>query len=380
MASVDDQDVQLDLQFLGDTRQPIRLTRYRWGRPHQENGIVTFLSEGVAVCRPILDPKSELQLIPVGHQRYRLPEDVSGPCLVYLRDGPDILTRPLLFTAPADVPPVPNGSLREVLCIKTHAALQEAIADKLEMLGSTPDGNEDLAFLRLTVMNLDGLPPTSLEVLKNLPHHHRTLIRLLLGATDDQTRMAIWSLQGKLPFIWLGMDINCWRSVIDVERGTLEKTLAQVPGTDDFRLQLLINFFRDKFESLVEIEPALAQVFSALDFPIARRKKKLKDAIEGFIKDQRLREVDGTNQPLQAHPLSDRVADLGLVVPSEISGRFSLQDFDTIYAPMLLAACACGIATLDHDIEVPLRAALYDHGAFISEAFPHFFNLYRNSK
>lgn len=377
MASVDDQDVQLDMSFVGDCRQSIRLTRYRWDRPRHEHGAVAFPAVGVAVCRPILAPEVERTLDHFQPDRHCLPEDVYGPCLVYLRDGPDILTRPLLLIGATDVPALPSGSLRTALCLRNYSELQTAIAERLGKLWCDPNGIEDLAYIRLLIGNLDGLPPTALEALKNLPHHPKTLVRLLLGATDEKSRVAVWGLQGQLPFIWLGIPLECWKCALDVERSTIENALAEVPGTDEFRLEILVKYFRDKLASLVEIEPSLAAVFSELGFPLAPRTKSLENIIEDFIKDQRSRETEDSSSVVRAAPLARRVSELGLSIPNGISHRFSLGDFDALYAPVLLAASARGLAIIDRDLEVPLRAALHENGAFVSEAYPHFFNSFR---
>ncbi|MDE4593042.1 STY4851/ECs_5259 family protein [Sinorhizobium meliloti] len=380
MASVDDQDVQLDMSFVGDCRQSIRLTRYRWDRPRQDHGAVSFPAVGVAVCRPVLAPEVERTLDHFQHAQYRLPEDVYGPCLVYLRDGPDILTRPLLLIGAADVPALPSGSLRTALCLRNYGELQTAIAERLEKLWCDPSAIEDLAYIRLLIGNLDGLPPTAFEALKHLPHHPKTLVRLLLGAADEKSRVAVWGLQGQLPFIWLGISLECWKCALDVERSTIENALAEVPGTDEFRLEILVKYFRDKLASLVEIEPSLATVFSALGFPLAPRTKPLENIIEDFIKDQRSREAEDSSSVVRAAPLARRVSELGLAVPNGIGRRFSLGDFDALYAPVLLAASARGLAIIDPDLEVPLRAALHENGAFVSEAYPHFFNFFRTKQ
>ncbi|WP_240545162.1 STY4851/ECs_5259 family protein [Sinorhizobium fredii] len=380
MASVEHQDVKLDMHFVGDSRQPIRLARYRWDRPRQERGAVIFSTVGVAVCRPVLAPEVERMLDHFQPDRFSLPEDVYGPCLVYLRDGPDILTRPLLLIGAAEVPAFPSGSLRTALCLRNYSELQTAIAERLGKLWCDPNAIEDLAYIRTLVGNLDGLPPTAFEALKNLPHHPKTLVRLLLGAADDKSRVAVWGLQGQLPFIWLGIPLECWKCAFDFERSTIENALAQVPGSDEFRLEILVRYFRDKLASLVDIEPSLAAVFSALDFPLAPRTKPLENIIEDFIKDQRSRETEDSSHVVRAAPLARRVSELGLAVPNGISHRFSLGDFDALYAPILLAASARGLAIIDPDLEVPLRAALHENGAFVSEAYPHFFNFFRTKQ
>lgn len=380
MASVDGQDVQLDMHFLGDHRLPVRLTRYRWDRPRAEKQTVPFPPASAAVCRSVLAPEIERPLDEFLPGQYRLPADVYGPCLAYLRDGPDILSRPLLLSGPADVPCLISGSLRSALSLQNYGDLQRAISERLENLWCDACGGEDLIYLRSMIENLDGLPPSALEALKNLPHHPKTLVRLLLSAADEKGRLSVWGLQGQLPFIWLGIELDCWRQAFDAERAAVESALARVPGTESFRLEILVKYFRDKFSSLVEIEPALAVIFPLLGFPISPRVKRLEDVFEDFIKDQRLREFDETNRIAKPTPLSRRVAEIGLPMPHGISARFSLNDFDVLYAPILLAASSHGLEKIDADLEVPLRAALHENGAFVSEAFPHFFNFLRTQQ
>ncbi|MGO8316061.1 STY4851/ECs_5259 family protein [Rhizobium johnstonii] len=379
MASSDHQDVQLDMHFVGDSKPPIRLTRYRWDRPRIDGGGLILPQNGSAVFRAVLAPELERNLGMDGSGKFRLPDDAYGPCLAYLRDGPDILTRPALLIGTADLPEFPAGSLRSALALRSFGELQAAIATRLENMATDPSAVQDLAYLRSMISNLAGLPPAALEALRNLPQHPKTLVRVLLSAADTQERVSIWGLQGQLPFIWLAIPLRCWMDAFNVERNTLEAALAQLPGTDEFRMGILVKYFRDKFADLVEIEPALAVIFSAIGFPFDPARKAIEDVFDSYIKDERERETEGT-RVLRAAPLARRLAELGMRLPDDLQRRFTLAEFDAVNAPMLLAAAAFDLTIIDPDLEVPLRVVLRDHGAFVSQAFPHFFNTFRNKQ
>lgn len=379
LASTDHQDVQLDMHFVGDSKPPIRLARYRWDRPPIHGGALTMPDDGSAVFRAVLAPKLERNLVRDSDGKFRLPDDAYGPCLAYLRDGPDILTRPALLIGPADLPEFPAGSLRSALALRSFNDLQAAIAKRLEDMGNQADAIDDLAYLRSMISNLAGLPPTALEALRTLPQHPKTLVRALLGASDTQERLSIWGLQGQLPLIWLAIPLRCWKDAFDIERTTLETALLQVPGTEEFRMGILVKYFRDKFADLVEIEPALAVIFSAIGFPFDVSQKPIENIFENFIKDEREREAEGT-RVLRTTPLAHRVAELGMKLPDDLQRRFTLAEFDAVNAPMLLAAAAFDLASIDPNLEVPLRVVLRDHGGFVSQAYPHFFSIFRTKQ
>ncbi|WP_311044989.1 STY4851/ECs_5259 family protein [Rhizobium sp. NZLR1b] len=379
LASSDQQDVQLDLHFVGDSKPPIRLARYRLDRPPIQGGAVTLPSVGSAVFRAVLAPELERSLVRDADGRYRLPDDAYGPCLAYLRDGPDILTRPALLFGAADLPDFPAGSLRCGLAIRSFNDLQAAISKRLEKMGTETDAVDDLKYLRSMITNLAGLPPSAMEALRHLPQHPKTLVRALLGAADTQERLSVWGLQGQLPFIWLAIPLRCWKEAFDIERTMLEEALSQVPGTDEFRMEILVKYFRDKVADLVEIEPALAVIVSAIGFPLATSAKSIESIFENFIKDERERETEDT-RVLRASPLAVRLGELRMALPKELQTRFTLSEFDAVNAPILLAAAALGRATIDPDLEVLLRVALRDHGGFVSQAYPHFFSMLRTKQ
>jgi len=378
MATAGEQDVQLDMHFLGDTRPPIRLTKYRWERPSYANEVVSFSGAiGKPQYRSIIRPEIEEQLEAAGGDDFRLPEHEVGPCLAYLRDGPDILTRPRLLIGQnkADFEP---GTLRAALSIEAYSALQKAIADRLETLGGDTAAADDLAYLRSAIVHLGGLPPSALESLRNLPRYPKVLVRLVMGASDED-RLAIWNLQGQLPFMWLGIEWSSWKQAFDLERSLIEEALLAVPGTAAFKMEILVNYFRSKLEGLATLEPGLMAVFSALGFPFARGLKSLEQVVEDYIKDQRNRDTDDREKLVRAAPLARHVAEIGLAFPSHLERQFSFSDFDALYAPALLAASACGRTTINTDLQVPLRAAIHENGPFVSEAYPHFFNFFRTN-
>ena len=100
-----DQDDLVELDFIGDWRLPIRISRYRheqigrngcvvrWRRPSASSGVLP-------VARMIFDPRHEHALEPEGEGAWRLPGRCKGTCLVYLRDGLDVVSRPVPVAQP----------------------------------------------------------------------------------------------------------------------------------------------------------------------------------------------------------------------------------------------------------------------------------------
>jgi hypothetical protein len=221
LATLPGQDDLVELDFIGDTRPPIRISRYRHDQLARDGTLVRWLApagstDASPVARTILDPRHEHALEWAGDRVWRLPDQCKGPCLVYLRDGIDVVSRP----APVTQPGSPNayfGGLVSALAMPDYEDRQPAIAEALTRLGCREDGTDASRWLRDAATHLNGLPASALDALKLLPRNAEALIHLLLGARDTGERGAIWSLQNELPFLWLALPLRAWGAVMERE-------------------------------------------------------------------------------------------------------------------------------------------------------------------
>ncbi len=116
----------------------------------------------------ILDPRHEHALEREGDGLWRIPERCKGLCLVYLRDGVDVVSRPVPFCG--RVPPgAYAGDLVSALVISDYEERQRKIAKALVQLGRGEGQNGDLNWLLDAATNLNGLPASAFDALKLLP-------------------------------------------------------------------------------------------------------------------------------------------------------------------------------------------------------------------
>lgn len=372
MAPMADQDAMLELEFIGDSRKPIRLKQYRYPRPAFVRGAVVFGTEftETPVVKMILKPDHEHLLPKTSDGNCLIPDWCEGPCLVYLRDGPDVVARPLLVILP--VRGQNNSPLISALA-ETNVPLRMA---KIEtVLTSFEDGKlsaPDVRFLHTLVCGLNGLPATVFDILKEIARRPRALIRLLTSTGNDVERQAVWSLQEKLPFIWLTLPTEDWRAVLASEFDSLLVALASI--AESTRNELIVGHFRNLREKLVSLEPALDLRFDQLGvgsvtFPSLHR------ALEGYVKDQRMYDDDSPHKSSQRNLVLEHLMEAAIKLPAEFD-RFSVEDFEGMAVPAALAAVAAGRLTLTSQCELVLRRTLREHGRYISSAYPHLLRFY----
>lgn len=379
LASMGDQDALLELEFVGESRLPIRLKRYRYDRPELVDGTIVFKEpfKEMPVARMILDPAKEHLLQRLDETRFRLPERCSGPCLVYLRDGPDVVSRPLVLDAPGQLV-VPTSCLMQALNIASMSERQSEISIAVgELETANADGN-DLQYLISLVAGLNGLPATAFDVLKEISRRPRALIRLLISAGNDASRHSVWALQEQLPFLWLCFGATDWRDMLRLEWEILERSLAMLEPSS--RSTLILEHFNQVREKLTTIEPALDVLFAAAGFPAVFAGTSLDTIVQAFIREQRMRDDDdiGSAKPAR-NVILEQLERAGVLLPAEFL-RFSVAEFEGIAAPAALAATARGLFKPDAATEIALRKSLRENPGYVSSAYPHFLNYYGVSR
>ncbi|MGL4964043.1 MAG: STY4851/ECs_5259 family protein [Inquilinus sp.] len=374
LATLPNQDDLVEIEFIGDSRPPIRISRYRHEQLVRDGTTVRWLppsahAGAAPVARMILDPRHEHTLEPHEDGIWRLPERCKGPCLVYLRDGVDVVSRPVPVEQPGD-PDAYGGDLVSALTMLDYEERQQAIIDALARLGRGEAVADDLKWLRDAATNLNGLPASALDGVKLLPSSAKTLIHLLLSARDAGERSSIWALQNELPFLWLALPLSVWRSAVGRQCTALSSALEAALGKEK-AMSEAVAWLRGVCGDIIALEPALEAVFAMAGLPIAQTADipSLRDLTSGYIRDQHQRGGDAPND------LGTRLALAGLKLPPEIETK-SHKDFAGLFAPILLAASAREKLVLDREQALIARRTLREDPAYASGAWPHLLKFY----
>jgi hypothetical protein len=368
------QDDLVELYFLGDPRLPIRVSRYRNKQLTHEGTFVRWLprqerSSVLPVARMILDPRHEHALVPQGDGAWRLPDRCEGPCLVYLRDGVDVYSRPLPVVQPGS-PHTHAGVLISALAIPDFEERQTAIREALIRVGRNAAGTDDLKWLLDAATNLNGLPASAFDALKLLPSCPEALIHLLLNARDAGERGMIWALQNELSFLWLALPLKVWRSAIGRQWDSITNALESALGKER-AINDALTWLRGLCGDLTALEPALDAVFGMAGIPIAQATDmpSLRDLTSGYVQEQHQRGGEPLND------LAERLASAGLRLPDEIETK-SHANFAGLFAPVLLAGSACEKLVLDRELALIARRTLREDAKYISGAWRHLVKFY----
>jgi hypothetical protein len=370
LAASPDQDGLAQIDFIGDTGRPIFVSRYRYPQiDHDADRIRWTAPQGTGaapVARMILDPQREHALEPCEHGVWRIPKRCKGLCLVYVREGPDVISRPFPIVRPGR-PDIYAGALISAMTTTNHVERQKQLSDALDLAGRGQTGSDDRRWLHIAATHLHGLPASALDALKLLPSTPQTLIRLLVEAVDAGDRSLIWSLQGELPFLWLAQPLRAWRLVLadqyDALVGALQTHIGRVNAAAE-----AARAIRSLREGLTTLEPGLAAVFD--EAGPAPHEPTLRDLTSAYIQTQHQREVEAPNT------LAARLAATGVRLPPEIESK-SHETFAGLVAPALLAASAQEKLVLDLDLMLIARRTLREDPTYVSKAWPHLLKFYR---
>jgi hypothetical protein len=374
LATMSDQDDVVELDFIGDTRRPIRVSRYRHKQLTVDiDGVrwaTTSDAPGVSpVIRMILDPRNEHALKEESDGLWRIPERCKGLCLLYLRDGVDVVSRPITVARP-DSPGAHAGDLVSALMIADYEGRQREIEAALVRLGRGEGQNGDLNWLLDAASNLNGLPATAFDALKLLHTSPEAPIRLLFSARDAGERGAVWSLQNELPFLWLGLPLSAWKVALQSDHASVAGALEGVFGKEKAASEALarLQSLRDE---LITFEPALETTFGLVGLPAAHATNipSLRDLTSSHVAGQHNRGSEAPND------LAARLASVGLKLPAEIKEK-SHVDFVGLFAPILLAASAQQKLVLERDLALLARRTLREDPVYVSTAWCHLVKFY----
>ncbi len=370
LATAGEQDAKIKLVFLGDTRPPIWVQRYRYERPEPTTPLV-LPAGGLPVARMVCQPKYEHALTAVDGG-YILPEACVGPTLVYLRDGPDILSRPLAVSGPGDLPPT-TGHLRGALTERAYEQRQKALDEVLQGFASEHADFVDLEYFNIHIAALNGVPATAFDALKRLGQSPEALTRVLVHGRDAIGVEAVWKLQNELPFLWLALPVHAWRSAFHAEAGRwLDDLRAIEPG---MRLVMVKEQMLGSADRVIACDAALATILTHISIPFTPGPPPVdvRSSANAYI--ARFSDhPDPAGLRMSALPMA--LARAGLALPEGLR-HFSLEDWGALAAPGVLAAAALGKLQLNSALALALRRVLRDAPDYVSQAYSAFFNLYR---
>jgi len=374
LAALPNQDDLVEIDFIGESRPPIRISHYRHEQLGLDGAMVCWVPPSETcdvgpVARMILDPRHEYPLEHVEDGGWQLPERCKGLCFVYLRNGVDVLSRPVPVAQPG-TPDAYAGVLISALAMTDYEKRQHAVSDALARLGRGEAGADDLKWLRDAATNLNGLPASAFDGLKLLPSSPEALVHLLLSARDTGERNIIWALQNELPFLWLALPLRAWWSAMDRQCTALTSALEGALGKERAMKEAL-TWLRGVCADLTALEPALETIFVTTGPSIAKTTvvPSLRDLTSGYIRDQHQKGGDAPND------LGVRLASIGLKLPTEIESM-SHTHFAGLFAPVLLAASAREKLVLDREQGLVARRTLREDPTYASGAWPHLLKFY----
>ncbi|TVR61726.1 MAG: hypothetical protein EA420_11240 [Candidatus Competibacteraceae bacterium] len=257
-------DLDAQVRLIVETTQGERLARIRVSRfdvviePNRAAGLVCIPEESLARLGPAWKTRVQLQMIrlwapadpPVVPQAspnqtacWEVPPDLDpGPWWVVGRDGDWTRFRPLLWVVTTNDTPTEDeyGVLAGAIRESDPEQRDQRLNAVLEALGQNPD-HPDWLLLFDYVRLASEFPPSSLDMLRRLPTHPRTLALAVFKA-DDETFDPVWSLSRQMPFLWILLAVNDWREAATAYFGGLQATLAEMEGGAEMVFGWFQNF------------------------------------------------------------------------------------------------------------------------------------------
>lgn len=187
-----------------------------------------------------------IALQPDSHQSscWLIPPDLEpGPWWILGYDHDWARFRPLLWSVISNTEHSQSieteSSLSAVICEANLEKRRHELDRILIELGDNlndPDWALLFSYLRLT----RDIPPSALDVVRQLINHPRTLAQALLRA-DDNMFETVWSLSSCMPFLWELIAIDDWLYAANIYFGGLVEALAHVESGEE----IVFNQFKD---------------------------------------------------------------------------------------------------------------------------------------
>lgn len=324
-------------------------------------------SELAIVGRCVLHPETELVLgcSSAADRRNRVMPPIGkgrgGAWIVYLRDGPTVVGRPSIVWFDGTPEPATTG----IGVAAGYSDLDErraAIERRLEAVGEGLAGTSDeVQQLVNACVGLNGLPPSSLDILVHLPSVPASFARVLLAAGDQAE--SVLKLDEQLSILTCALPWTAWKRALELERCRVMDLFTATLGVE-FDRSLIGHFFGSLAGRLVHFEPLLAWPFvvAGLGGVLPPKPRPLVEAARDFIR----RHGDETSSPADC-PSRFRV-DVERAMPT-VFGIFDESHLEALDAPCAAAAAAAGRTLLKADELRLIKAIRRLDPIYFAEAF-----------
>lgn len=315
------------------------------------------------IARTLVAPDKEHALEKCGKKGvYRLPERLDGPCLVYLRSGDAVTTRPVLVDggqpSPARLKEIP--SLARCALVEDEGQRNEAFRNALSDIADKPDAGAAIATLVRTIVSLRGLSPRALDWTANLPCCPKLLCRILLSAAEDEID-TILALERDLPFLWMAQPLSAWRSAIITE---LDRAVFEIESFVGSRTDAKREAGADIVRRLDAIA-SRAIWFSAVKKYVGFQSGEM-ESLESLAQ-MHVKNCADLTAPIPTRWIEEARRD-GL--PNSIE-KLNYVRHTALVAPVLLARVALERLQMTPELNAALRSALDADRAYVASAFPH---------
>lgn len=362
----------VELGFLGVGSNFWRVRSFNAEIRHDRDAVSIrgdFFSEGldvVVVGRSCTDPCTEHVLISVSsddvnnRRALPLPDDVTGPWWIYLREGQMLRSRPLIIQSQDDMrdplTPLTNAEKRElrsklramrhglaqkndlaaITLIESESDRRAAIRHVFSSISDSDSAEEVIDWLRQLIGSLNGVPASTFEVLVELVHFPEVLARLLL-LSDEEMQPQIWRLEAELPFLWSAIPLETWRLVLHSLWSSTMDSLSKAGIEHSQPAELAMSHLKRTAQLAGSLDPLIAVVLAAADPKIAPEPDwdhDIHGAMQGYVR----RSAEDTWETM--NPSIFRTEMLKPFIPVEIIARFDARHHESLDAPFAVAAAA----------------------------------------
>lgn len=326
--------------------------------PNRERQQVIVTSDTLARLGSDWEPRVRLEMIPLWDLGetpvplspcvdqpafWNVPANLEpGPWWIIGRDGDWARFRPLLWNIPAGEGTPEKCEPDSALAAAIRNPLREQRERCLNTLvsglcqdPSHPDWPRLFAYIRLA----REFPPSSLDVLRRLVAHPRTLALALLKADDDSFDR-VWSFSEQMPFSWSLVPVRDWRAAMATYFEHLRVALGEIDVNGEIAFGEFQRF-RERTTARREYWRSLCDWLQEGLFPnreLHKSELKIARCLPACYDEQ----IDGAEMELQRRhdadekwPQSDEVKGWLGLEPSQKKYRY--HHLDPIYRPVRCA-------------------------------------------
>ena len=253
-----------------------------------------------------------------------LPQDLDlgEPWLVVMRHDDKIRAQPERVGGSSELVPEPDSTdartptLAEALAIDDAALRTEGLGVAMDAMLKHEDSErseDEWSFLTNSLLRAEGLPATTLDLLRVLVTRPQLLVRSLFRV-DSAPRQFLWRLDDELPFSWLLVRRNIWWKEAKKEYDRLRKQLASFRDDhDQMARDFVVSILSEGSDSLGALDTVSTDVALRLESA---------ELTAGFVKAV-LQERDARTPDLIGH---GRARTAGPKATAETLGRRSWEN------------------------------------------------------